>query len=494
MLYDEPNHDELLDELDPVQRGHEAGERNLPRPDAPRDAHERYITDRLMQIRDLAEEKFHQIVQQSHQNEHETLSYPWRVRMDEVVKDAEHQAEQELAGDHLKHERLEMNRRRDDLARFRKDHDLHHEPSYPTRQQHSLTLFLLVVVFFGESLLNANFLASGSAQGLLGGWILAFGFSLLNIGVSFWPFGMIFLRQINHIQPVHQACGWAAGGLWFLLVVVLNLMLGHFREASEVAAADGRAGDLQIGFEAVRSFMASPLGLGETQSWLVTGLGIFFASMALYKGYRWDDPYPRYGRKYREFIAVQESYSALIEQTVAVLGDLRAEAVAAVDAVAEKVRNQPVQLGKIRKTRARSARQYNEMLERLETTGNDIVTQYREANHAVRTDDEIPACHQTPWTLGLEPATADPTDDQNGYEPVSPAELHRVHQQTCDRVQSVIDAHKTALRNPGERPVGPGPMGHRHRANTRAAGSSGRLYPVPPPDKPPAPPGGQKGA
>lgn len=486
MIYEEPNHDELVDRLDPVRLGHEAGEKNLPRPDAARDAHERPITDELMQIRDRNEEVFHGILDESRKNEHEALSFPWRAQMDEAVKEAESESERELAADQLKEERFAMNRRRDDLNRFRREHDIHSEASYPGDTAKLWTALLIVLVFLLESGMNATFLAVGSAQGLFGGWTLAFGFSLVNIGVSFWPFGM-FIRHVNHIQPLHQAWGWTAGAIWFGLVATLNLMLGHFREAS--AAAGGEA-DLNIGFEAWRSFAASPLGLGETQSWLVTGLGLFFASMALYKGYAWDDRYPRYGKKHREFAAVQKRYQQLTEDTVAVLGEIRAEAVAKVEAIAESVRNQPVRLGKIRKTRVRSTRQYNEMLERLETVGSDIVTQYREANHSVRTDDELPLCHQTPWTLGVEPVSPDADIEEgksSGYEAVLPAELHRVHQEACDRIQAAFDGHKSALRNTDERTARPGVMGLKARTGPRAvAGTTpagSKLVPVPPGDK-----------
>lgn len=480
MIYEEPNHDELVERLDPVRLGHEAGERNLPRPEAVRDAHERPITDELMQLRDRNEETFHGILDESRKNEHEALSYPWRNLMDEAVKEAEEEFERALAADVLKEERLEMNRRRDALARFRREHDLHSEASYPSETQKLWTAVLVVVMLIGESLMNATFLAAGSAQGLFGGWTTAIVFSMINIGASLWPFGS-WIRQVNHVQPIHRVWGWTAGGLWFVIVASLNLMLGHFREASAAAAGDP---DLNIGFKAWRAFAASPLGLNETQSWLVSAIGLFLAGLALYKGYAWDDRYPRYGKKHRELVAVQQQYQKMTEENVEVLGEIRQDAVRRVDAIAEKIRNQPVRLGQIRKTRARSVRQFNEMLERLETVGNDLVTQYREANHSVRTDDEVPVCHQTPWTLGVDPADpeADSEHDASGYEPAQPADVHCQHQDACDRIQKSFEGHKRALRNPDERSARPGVMGTKARTpvRTAAAGSGSKLYPVAP--------------
>lgn len=496
MLYEEPTHDQLVAELDPVQHGRDAGEQNLPRPDAERDAHERYINDSLLQYRDRAEEQFHHIVQQTREDEHKLLSYPWASLMDDAVRDAEHQADQALAGDHVKHARLEMNRRRDDLARFRKDHDLHHEPNYPTTHQHAVTVFLLLACFIVETVVNANFLSAGSARGLLGGWILAFSFSLLNIGVSFFPFGAA-VRQIHHVQPVHQAVGWLCGTFWFSLVVLVNLTLGHFRAASEEAAATGEVDPLQIGRTAISAFMDSPLGLGDVQSFLVAGLGIFFAALALYKGYRWDEPYPGFGRKHRKLIDAHGKYQVLIEEMVGVLGDQRLEAVRSIEGIAQQVRQQPVQLAKYRKTRARSARQYNEMIDRLETTGMDIVTQYREANHAVRTDRTVPVCHQTAWTLGLAPAPVEEASDQAGYTAAVPVELDRVRQQHCDRLQEIFDAHKVSLRNPDEAPVRQGPLRLQAAPALRAVGARAPLRALPQPSSgdppsptPPTPPAG----
>lgn len=76
MIYEEPNHEELVEQLGPVRLGQEAGERNLPRPDAGSDAHERPITDLLMQIRDRNEETLHGHLAENDHALHEELSYP----------------------------------------------------------------------------------------------------------------------------------------------------------------------------------------------------------------------------------------------------------------------------------------------------------------------------------------------------------------------------------------------------------------------------------
>ena len=497
MIYEEPNHEELVEQLGPVRLGQEAGERNLPRPDAGSDAHERPITDLLMQIRDRNEETLHGLLAENDRALHEELSYPWRQLMDEVVTATEGELEQQLAGDVLREERSDLLRRRDDLQRFRREHDLRSEANYPNAGQHRWTVVLIVVLLILESFLNATFLAAGSAQGLFGGWTLAIGFSLVNIGASLWPFGA-WIRHVHHVQPLHQAWGWTAGSIWFALMLSLNLMLGHFREASAAAADDPL---LNIGTAAWSAFRASPLGLTETQSWLVTGLGLFLASLALYKGYSWDDRYPRYGKMHRAFSAAQDRFLTITEDTVRLLGDVRQDAVARIEEIAEKVRGQPVRLTGIRKTRARTIRLYNEMLDRLEVVGSGIIAEYREANHSARHDEEVPVCHREKWTLGVRPVAVETGDSgPSGYTPVRPDDLQRAQQEACERIQKSYEGHKRALRHADERGAHPGVLGAGARTRPpRAAAGAGpsasgrsepetRLYRVPPSEAPAAGP------
>ena len=351
MIYEEPSHDELLERTNAVNTGHEAGQRNLPRPDAETDPHEGRMRDELLTIRDRNEDVFANIVRESREAQHRTVSYAWRTAMEEAVRDTAGESERALDAERMQEDRLAMNRRRQDLTAFRNENERRSEPVYHDENRRAWGLVILFAAVIGESVVNAMFLAEGSAQGLLGGWMAAIGFAALNVLVPAFLWGPA-LRYVNHVKPRETIKGWAAGTAWVFTAVCLNLVLGHYREAS--AAGGGDLGE--INRAAWSSFTQGPFGMTETTSWLVALLGMFLATAALLEGYRRDDPYPGYGRKHREFVDAHDEYLDRIEETTESLEEIRGRGVGRIEAIAQKVREQEPRLRQIRETRRRSRR------------------------------------------------------------------------------------------------------------------------------------------
>ena len=93
------------------------------------------------------------------------------------------------------------------------------------------------------------------------------------------------------------------------------------------------------------------------------------------------------------------------------------------------------------------------MLDRLEAVGNDVITEYREANHAVRTDGRIPEAHRRAWTLGMERIDPEQEEAAEGEvrEKARVAEMEAMAREACEEIRTTCERNRHRLRNEDER-------------------------------------------
>ncbi|UZE97220.1 hypothetical protein [Alkalimarinus alittae] len=178
----------------------------------------------------------------------------------------------------------------DDLSDFKKVNKLRRSADYP--ESHVLTLGILVFALLIESLLNGFFFAKGSDFGLVGGVSIALIVSLLNISIGYLSGWWVF-RYKNHISRKWVYCSTILFISTVVVSIVFNLLVAHYREALGVDPE--HAATL-----AVSSFQDGLLSITDVESWLLFMIGIVFFSLAVYKGYSMDDPYPGYGKMSRK--------------------------------------------------------------------------------------------------------------------------------------------------------------------------------------------------
>jgi hypothetical protein len=213
--------------------------------------------------------------------------------------------------------------RAEELARFRERCGLKRAAEFPdfwgAFLRWSALLFLVVL----EGGLNAFFFAQGLSSGYIGGFLFAALFAFLNVALA-WFWGRLCLPYANHRRRTSRAFG--ALSLLLALGTALGaaLLIAHFRDAlgrdPENAAAS-----------ALTSLRANPLSLAEVHSWLLFGVSLLFAQIALWDAYGLDDPYPGYGRRARAAEAALQDYREELDALRQSLAELKDETLAGLD-------------------------------------------------------------------------------------------------------------------------------------------------------------------
>lgn len=286
---------------------------------------------------------------------------------------------------------------------------------------------ILVAIFFGESLLNATFLAVGSEAGLLGGYGIAFGFSLINVALPFFGFGNTF-RWVHHVSLWKRAGAWLLTGFYAIVAFGLNLALAQWREASADLSED-------VGAEAFRRLLEAPFGLQDLESWLLFAMGLFFSGVAFLEGYKFYDAYPGYGRKDQKMGEARNLYYDRREEVVDRLAELRDESLDQIRQIALEARRKPKELQRILDGREALLAEYGEQVEQFQRLGATLIAEYREANHHARPDRGTPAVHREEWRLA-EGATPLWTPSAVPSEP-SEEDLERLSLQQRDANEQV---------------------------------------------------------
>jgi hypothetical protein len=347
--------------------------------------------------------------------------------------------EHDLAADHtLPPLRQEEQRQRRDLRAFVRQHRLAREPRYPTsRLLHFGIVGLLVVA---ESLANAGFFAPVSTLGLIGGFLLAVAVSAVNVFSGLMT-GFFCVRGLHHFRrPLRwlAGCGVVVYGLFTL---GFNVALGQYRD---LAATAGINAHLPL-----RGLLSNPLDLSLTSAALVV-TGVIMSLLALWKGYRLDDPVPGYGEKHRNLVAASQALQQLTNS-------LRRRVLGRVEAAAERcqaILNRAE--GIVKQLQAATVRAehtldgYETHRAHLEHQCELLLRRYRDENQAIRTNRAptyfasfpiFPSLidHTVPEELVARLGRA--SDALDGLK----AEAHRLRREQADRVKQAAQRFEECL-------------------------------------------------
>ncbi len=167
---------------------------------------------------------------------------------------------------------------------------------------------ILVFIMLVEGAFNALLFKDAQSAGLLGGLLVAFGVSAVNVlfGVTAGFFG---LRYLNHPGMPAKVMGGVIAGVCILMGIFLNFFIAHFRDAVEegliAAEAAGMLADFSL-FDippglVVREMFPNIIGFDSFVALALLILGLTVFALAVYEGYdRITDPYPGYGRVWRK--------------------------------------------------------------------------------------------------------------------------------------------------------------------------------------------------
>lgn len=263
------------------------------------------------------------------------------------------------------------------LRRFRDQHGLRRPARYPqSRLLHVGVIAALVLI---ESVANAFLIAIGHEQGLLGGFVNAITISAVNVGGGVAA-GLIVVRNLGHrskVRKVLAGLGFAGYGAF---VVAFNLLVAHYRDAFESGSGQTAA------TLAVQRFRNAPLNLENLNGWVLFVMGCSFALIAAYDGFRIDDPYPGYGRLARLADEAKRDYVDEKEQTLEDVTTIRDAAVRAADDTLGEIELRRTQHDSIVAQQRKLVDSYGQHLRYLEQCANELLSIYRDANRASRSE------------------------------------------------------------------------------------------------------------
>ncbi|MEL6662423.1 MAG: hypothetical protein AAFR33_05420 [Pseudomonadota bacterium] len=170
------------------------------------------------------------------------------------------------------------------------------------------TLAILMAVLLLEGCFNALLFKDAQSSGLLGGLMVAFGVSAVNVlfGVTAGYFG---LRYLNHPRMPFKVMGGVVAGIFILAGIFLNFFVAHFRDAVEISLqAAIAAGDLSTYsmFDTAPGAVMAGIfpnifGLHSLVAFGLLMIGFTVFAIAVYEGYdKISDRYPGYGRVWRK--------------------------------------------------------------------------------------------------------------------------------------------------------------------------------------------------
>lgn len=220
-------------------------------------------------------------------------------------------------------------RRRQELEEFRAKHGLTREAHYPTDSQKRLNWAVVIGVVVVEAFVNAGFFAQGLDSGLVGGFVYAAGLAALNVGVAF-ALGCGPVRYVAHRELALKILGWVALLAAIALMLSVGLGISHYREWLSAEGA---------GPPVLEGLLTDTLGLKDLSSWALLAVSVFFASLALFEGWRMDDPYPGYGAVSKRAVEAAEEFQEELDSVREELEDLKDEELGRLDAAVQKTKS-----------------------------------------------------------------------------------------------------------------------------------------------------------
>jgi hypothetical protein len=320
-------------------RGHKEASKNRPPPDATAlDQHESALKSEAEGWVNVEQRLFDTTLTEVSRSSTEARQKAIELRshIDQLLSDGStvSSVDAELAGDRPRIVKSTESRIKAEVALkyFRAANNIHEEAHYPDSLPWHFGI--LLVIALAETVVNTFFYEN--SQGLLGGFFVALGISILNIGTAmvcgYW------FRFQNLAAIDKKIFGWLAIVLFLVTAVFFNALFAAFRTEYQLVADPSDW--TQLG-EAFRSAWPQAVAIfrwdmefKDHWSFLLFGVGLLLSLAAFWKGYTLDDRFPGHGRLDRGFkaaaIAEQQEHDKIRQKVKELLHQRSARVTAAI--------------------------------------------------------------------------------------------------------------------------------------------------------------------
>jgi hypothetical protein len=298
--------------------------------------------------------------------------------------------------------KAEKQRYSDYFDEFKQHHRRNVDARYP--QSRLLHYGVVAVLLLVESLLNGYFFARGSEFGLLGGVSQSITVAVLNILPAFFIAGLVLLRYSHHVSFFKR--NLARLGLLAYLgwIGLFNLGVAHYRDL--LASRPDDALTLTLG-----QLSGQPLLLADINSWLLLLVGLLFALIAAWDGYRSDDPYPGYGSRQRWFLDLEAYYQQETRRLSQQVATLRSDYLDELQRLSAQAHDLYPHLFHLVEQKRALIERHRNCLQDLQAAGDALIHRYRQANRQARSTP-APAFFDQPWRSQRDYLLVGTDDDQ----------------------------------------------------------------------------------
>ena len=278
----------------------------------------------------------------------------------------------------------------DEMDGFRKRHKLDRAAKVSSRAHTGFKVALIIFLLLLETVLNGSFLAKGNEQGILGGVTEAITFAVINIGAALL-LAFFCVRWLLHRNYLLKFLGLIGLLTYVGVAVFANLALAHYREVSAVVFEGASQA-------ALAALWANPIGLKDLSSWTLFGMGLIASIIAFIDGCLLTDPYPGYSGVQSRLDKKRAAYVDQRAELIDGLREVRDEHNEKVEMIIRDLNERRAEGRAIIHHRAQCVELFKEHQNQLERSLNALLTIYRDANRAARTEEE-PKTFTTPYKM-----------------------------------------------------------------------------------------------
>ena len=270
--------------------------------------------------------------------------------------------------------------RQEDVDKFKKENGLRREAIYKDSKLVTFAMILAALVI--ETGLNSSLLADASDFGLFGGASQAAIISVINIslglvaGLGAWP-------KTNHIDNIQSALGYFFLILSGAVVLVFNLLIGHYREVLIENPNDS-------GIAAVKQFTEGMFSLTEIESIFLVFIGLLVAGLSFWKGMTQNDRYPGYTQVTKLHEEAKDSLYNAKAMALDDLNTINQECEEGLNVLLKKVAFDYARCTTLVSTFDQQQKLYEAYIGDLTQTGEIAISRYRQVNRSTR-DSDAPA-------------------------------------------------------------------------------------------------------
>lgn len=263
-----------------------------------------------------------------------------------------------------------------ELDDFKTRHKLNRIANYPASRL--LLWGILALIIIVESGIN-GVLLSASTDGLIEGIVYALAISVVNVGLGL-VVGRISLPMFHHKNWIIKLLGIVPLVIAACGIAAVNLFAAHFRDLSQGVDA------LNAQTALIRRIVTDPFEIAQLNSWMLLGLGLIFALIAVVDGFKMDDPYPNYGKLDRRLKLAQLDFVDAHASIVDHAEDIHSSTAAELSAVAEGATNAIALYRSMIQGREGLLLSLKMHMQHIEQVGRELLAIYRHANMRMRAE------------------------------------------------------------------------------------------------------------